>query len=157
MVNLHFANLVVVVSAVMKDELKSRGIEDRKILVNPNCVDAEKYFPNVDASGNTRPKSEEIAQRDGVGEFVTFTGLVPQEEGPKYLAACDILASPHIPNPDGTPFFGSPTKLFEFMAMGKGIVASDLDQIGQILENRYDAILVKPGNVNDLAEGILDL
>ena len=48
-----------------------------------------------------------------------------------YPAACDILASPHVPNSDGTPFFGSPTKLFEYMAMGKGIVASDLDQIGE--------------------------
>ena len=54
---------------------------------------------------------------------------------PSYLAACDILASPHVPNADGTPFFGSPTKLFEYMAMGKCIVASDLDQVGEILEH----------------------
>lgn len=70
------------------------------------------------------------------------------------MAACDVLVSPHVPNPDGTPFFGSPTKLFEYMAMGKGIVASDLDQIGEILEHGQTAWMVKPGDVESLAEGL---
>ena len=33
------------------------------------------------------------------------------------LACCDVCVSPHVPNPDGTPFFGSPTKLFEYMGL----------------------------------------
>jgi len=67
----------------------------------------------------------EALERHGTSDLTVLTGLVPQVEGRCYIAACDILASPHIPNPDGTPFFGSPTKLFEYMAMGKAIVASD--------------------------------
>jgi glycosyltransferase involved in cell wall biosynthesis len=90
----------------------------------------------------------------GVMESVVFTGLVPQEDGPEYLAACDVLSSPHVGNPDGTPFFGSPTKLFEYMAMGKGIVASDLGQIGEVLEHNRTGWLVKPGNVDELAAGL---
>jgi len=86
-----------------------------------------------------------------------LTGMVPQEEGPAHLAASDILASPHVPNPDGTPFFGSPTKLFEYMAMGKGIVASDLDQIGEILQHDHTAWLVKPGNAESLMHGLKSL
>jgi glycosyltransferase involved in cell wall biosynthesis len=40
-------------------------------------------------------------------------------------------------------FFGSPTKLFEYMAMGGGIVASDLEQIGEVLSPalRANAVL----------------
>src|SRR4029077_16567837 len=87
-------------------------------------------------------------------ETVIFTGLVAQEEGPSYLAACDILVSPHVPNADGTPFFGSPTKLFEYMAMGRGIVASDLDQIGEVLDHGRTAWLVPPGEVDALADGL---
>ena len=107
--------------------------------------------------GLMMPKVKEIIKRDKVESFVTFTGLIPQEEAPKYLAACDILSSPHVHNPDGTPFFGSPTKLFEYMAMGKGIVASNLDQIGEVLKHNHSAILVEPGNVSQLVEGILKL
>jgi glycosyltransferase involved in cell wall biosynthesis len=68
-------------------------------------------------------------------EFVTLTGLVPQAEAPAYVAAADVLVSPHVPNGDGSRFFGSPTKLFEYMAMGKAIVASDLEQIGEVLRH----------------------
>jgi glycosyltransferase involved in cell wall biosynthesis len=81
-----------------------------------------------------------------------FPGRTTQSEGPGHLAACDILVSPHVANPDGTPFFGSPTKLFEYMAMGKAIVASDLDQIGDVLDDGISARLVAPGDVNALAE-----
>lgn len=69
--------------------------------------------------------------------FVTLTGLVPQDQAPAYLAASDIFLSPHMPNPDGTAFFGSPTKLFEYMAMERPIIASDLDQIGKVLKGTY--------------------
>jgi glycosyltransferase involved in cell wall biosynthesis len=93
----------------------------------------------------------------GVRGLAVLTGIVPQAEGPAYLAACDILASPHVPNADGTPFFGSPTKLFEYMAMGKGIVASDLDQIGDILEHGRAAVMVHPGDVESLVGGLMAL
>lgn len=85
---------------------------------------------------------------------VILTGTVPQPEAPKYLAACDILASPHKANSDGTNFFGSPTKLFEYMAMGKVIIASDLDQIGEILSDRKNAVMVEPGNADKLATAL---
>jgi glycosyltransferase involved in cell wall biosynthesis len=104
--------------------------------------------------GITVPLVKENIKKFALNENCILTGLVPQEEGPKYLATCDILVAPHKPNPDGTPFFGSPTKLFEYMAMGKGIVASDLDQIGEVLKHDGTAWLVKPGNTESLIEGL---
>lgn len=87
----------------------------------------------------------------------TLTGMIPQNEGSKYLAACDILVSPTIPNTDGTPFFGSPTKLFEYMAMGKAIVCSGMDQMAEVLKEGETALLSKPGDEIDLAEKIEQL
>lgn len=205
--NLRAADLIVVVSNVLKDELLRRGIEGEKILVNPNGVDETKYHPEIDGKsirekyhagnkiivgfigtfgkwhgaeilaesikrvvekngnihflfigdGLTMPLVKEVINNDNVSQHVTFAGLIPQEEAPRYLAACNILVSPHVPNPDGTPFFGSPTKLFEYMAMGKAIIASDLEQIGEVLKHKETALMVTPGNVSDLADGIIML
>lgn len=104
--------------------------------------------------GLTMPQVKEQLHRHGVADLCVLTGQIPQQDGPSHLAACDVLVSPHVPNPDGTRFFGSPTKLFEYMAMGKGIVASDLEQIGQVLKHDQTAWLVKPGDPDALTDGL---
>jgi len=86
--------------------------------------------------------------------LVTFTGAIPHKSVRMYLDAADILVSPHVPMPGGRSFFGSPTKLFEYMAMGKAIAASALDQIADVLEHARTALLVKPGEPGELAEAI---
>jgi len=101
--------------------------------------------------GPTMP--EVRGELGGLERVATLAGLVPAEEIPLHLAASDVLVSPHVPNPDGSPFFGSPTKLFEYMAAGKAIVASDLDQIGDVLRDGL-AVLVRPGDADDLVRGI---
>jgi glycosyltransferase involved in cell wall biosynthesis len=40
------------------------------------------------------------------------------------------------------------------MAMGKGIVASDLDQIGEVLKHDHTAWLVKPGDAESFIDGL---
>lgn len=99
-----------------------------------------------------------------------LTGIVPQHECEKYLAISDVLVSPHVPNADGTRFFGSPTKLFEYMAMGKAVLASDLEQIGLVLRpalrchelpqeppepgSNHRAVLSNPGSVEEVISGL---
>ena len=107
--------------------------------------------------GQTRNEIERAIEEEQLNTFVTFTGMVPHHEVPKYLAACDILVLPHTPFRDGSEFFGSPIKLFEYMAMGKGIVASNLGQIGEVLRHNDNAYLVKPGDRRELVRGILEL
>ena len=75
---------------------------------------------------------------------VHCVGRVPQAAGARFLKACDLYVSPHNSHMVDSKFFGSPTKLFEYMAMGKGIVASDLDQIGEILRHGETAWMVPP-------------
>ncbi|RME98424.1 MAG: glycosyltransferase, partial [Chloroflexi bacterium] len=58
---------------------------------------------------------------------------------------------------DGSAFFGSPTKLFEYMAMGRAIVASNLGQIGEILHHEESALLTEPGNHDDIVQAVLRL
>jgi glycosyltransferase involved in cell wall biosynthesis len=108
-------------------------------------------------TGATMPEVRRILSEGGAIDATVFTGLVPQEDGASHLAACDVLVSPHVPNPDGTPFFGSPTKLFEYMAMGRGIVASDLEQIGEVLEYGKTALLTPAGDADALAAALARL
>lgn len=88
--------------------------------------------------------------------YIILTGIVPQDEAPLYLAISDIFVSPHLPNTDGTEFFGSPTKLFEYMAMERPIVASRLGQIGDVLgrEGGDLAALYEPGDQAGFLEAL---
>jgi glycosyltransferase involved in cell wall biosynthesis len=97
-----------------------------------------------------------LAAYERSGEVI-FTGLLPRDKVAQYLDASDILVSPHVPMPDGSRFFGSPTKIFEYMAMSKGIVASRLDQLAEVLEHDQTGWLVTPGDVDELAQAILRL
>lgn len=108
-------------------------------------------------SGALREEVESIIKAGGVRARVIFTGAVAHERVPALLDACDVLVSPHVPLADGSEFFGSPTKLFEYMAMGKGIVASRLGQIGDVLAHEETALLVEPGDARELSEAILSL
>jgi glycosyltransferase involved in cell wall biosynthesis len=90
----------------------------------------------------------------GLRERVLISGLVPRERALELLSACDVCVSPHVPNPDGSRFFGSPTKLFEYMGLAKPIVASDLDQIGAVIEHERNGLLHRPGDVTAAAMAI---
>lgn len=104
--------------------------------------------------GKTKAKCEEIIRLSPAANYTVFTGLVPQHEARNYLAIADAFVAPHVPNADKSRFFGSPTKLFEYMAMARPIVASNLDQIGEVLEHGRTAVLVEPGNVESLVSGL---
>lgn len=108
-------------------------------------------------AGRFREEVERIIRAAGRERQVIFAGHVEHERVPALLDACDILLSPHVPLEDGSEFFGSPTKLFEYMAMGKGIVASRLGQIGEVLVDQENALLTEPGNARELADAILRL
>jgi glycosyltransferase involved in cell wall biosynthesis len=86
---------------------------------------------------------------------VIFTGRVNHKEIPSYLAAADILIAPY--NVENNFFYNSPIKLFEYMAMGKPIIASNLGQIRDVIEDGRTGLLNEPGNYEELAENILIL
>ena len=108
-------------------------------------------------SGSLHAEVEKQLESETKAGRVIFTGAVAHDRVPKLLDACDILVAPHVPLADGSEFFGSPTKIFEYMAMGKGIVASRLGQIGEVLVNDETALLVEPGNVGELGNAIVRL
>jgi glycosyltransferase involved in cell wall biosynthesis len=67
-----------------------------------------------------------------------ITGFIPNAELPRYQAMCDILLMPYqrmVAASSGGDIarYLSPMKLFEYMACGRAIVASDLPVLKEIL------------------------
>lgn len=85
--------------------------------------DARLYL----VGGSEDPSDEEFlkdeARRLGIEHGVIITGFLPQREAWEYVKKADLCVSPINP----TPILncGSPTKLIEYMAMGKAVVAND--------------------------------
>jgi glycosyltransferase involved in cell wall biosynthesis len=103
--------------------------------------------------GRERGECQELARRLGVADRIEWTGALTHAAAVARLSECDVLASPHVPL-DDQAFFGSPTKLFEYVAIGRPIVASSLDQLAEVLEDGRTAVLVRPGDPPALAAGI---
>ncbi len=223
---LELADVILVVSGALRDELLARGFAPAKILVNPNGVDPQCFDPAATAesgrrlrrqlgfepehivlgfigsfgvwhgiptlmeaapkilsanpsirllmigNGNLRDDFEAAIQAHKLSDRVVMTGSIPQEQAATYLAACDVFLSPHqLPPGDSRPFFGSPTKLFEYMAMNRPLIASALGQIAEVIQpalhcsdlasdqNNTSAvgILIEPGNVSELVEATIAL
>lgn len=116
--------------------------------------DARLHFLFV-GDGDERSAAESIIASKANRVGSTFTGRVAHEQVAAYLDACDILASPHVHTSDGSEFFGSPTKLFEYMAMGKAVIASRLGQIADVIIDDENGMLVEPGDASALAQVII--
>lgn len=121
--------------------------------------------------GNLKPLVRDAIERNNLQNQVIDLGLIPQLEGAQAMATCDILVAPHAQNIDGKTFFGSPTKLFEYLAVGAAVVSSDLAQLGEIMRPALSlgdlaaakavtderGVLVSPGSVEELVEAVAAL
>ena len=111
----------------------------------------------------------EAVKKYNLADRVLFLGMKTQQEGKELLGCCDLFIAPHSAHMVDGKFFGSPIKLFEYMALGKGIIASDLEQIGEILAPSIKAsnlstsnlsgnecgVLCKPGSTEEFIEAVL--
>ena len=104
--------------------------------------------------GDRLTATRRIVEEASLGNRMVVAGPVDPDEMPSYLAACDILVSPQVAFPEDTPFFGSPTKLFEYMAMGRAVVASDLGQIRDIVDDGRTGLLAVQGDEISLAHAL---
>ena len=87
---------------------------------------------------------------------VLVLGRRPYAAIPSFLKAADILVLPNLADSAISSRYTSPLKLFEYLAAGKPVVASDLPSLREIL-NSENSVLVSPGSPDDLAKGIKKL
>lgn len=93
----------------------------------------------------------------GLGERVRFVGQVPAAEVSRYLVRARVAVLPLPSSSVKARHFTSPLKLFEYMAAGTAIVASDLPSVREVLRDGQNALLVAPDSPRALAEAVARL
>lgn len=86
-------------------------------------------------------------------ENVILLGRRSHQEIPALVKSANTLLLPNIPTTKESELYTSPIKMFEYMASGAPIVASDLPSIREVLNDK-NSIMVKAGDPNDLLRGI---
>lgn len=87
---------------VLAQSIRSMILEHRSML------DALGLRFLLIGDGQKMPLVRSALEGIGAESYVRLTGLVPQREAPRFLAASDLLLSPHIANADGSRFLGHP-------------------------------------------------
>ncbi len=86
----------------------------------------------------------------------TFAGQVPHARIPSYLRAADAAVLPTRASDRHAAEFLSPLKLFEYLAAGKSIVATDTPSVREVLDE-HSAVFVPPQDPVALARALNDL
>lgn len=87
-------------------------------------------------------------------ENVEFLGHLPPDCMPALQKGSDVLVLPNSARHAHSASYTSPMKLFEYMAAGRPIVASDVPAIREVLQHDRNAWLVAPDDADALAAGI---
>jgi glycosyltransferase involved in cell wall biosynthesis len=83
-----------------------------------------------------------------------FLGAVEPSSIPNLLRSMDIAVAPYL---DQENFYFSPLKIFEYMAAGLPIVASNVGQISELIVHGKSGMLVTPGHTDELSEALIEL
>ncbi len=93
-----------------------------------------------------------LANRFNVSAQCLFINYQPRLRAMKYIKAMDALVIP-FPNVPHYAFYASPLKLFEYMASGRPIIASNLPALREILNDK-NALFFKPDDAGGLARAV---
>ncbi len=104
--------------------------------------------------GATRTQIQQRVHEQGLAGSVIMTGMIPHHRIPHMMALADILVAPSPALPPSKGGTGTPLKLFEYMAAGKAILATDVDQATAVLEHDQTALLTPPGDARAFAAAI---
>lgn len=130
------SNLVRSAQYVMRDSANPPLI----LLVGGPLECADAYYRIADEVGISR-------------ESFRVVDFQPRAEVPKWMKACDVCV---VPSPAKKLFMNvaCPMKLFEYLAAGVPVVASDLPAIRDIIRDGENGLLVAPDDPKALADGI---
>lgn len=90
----------------------------------------------------------------GLEQQVKFIGRLPWQEVPQYIAGCDVGYSGQVQLQMGKMYL-SPMKLYEYMSMGKPVVASAFEDAQRLITEGETGFLYPPGDQQALQQSLL--
>ena len=101
---------------------------------------------------------EELAQfrKEYAGEHISILSHQPKTRIPLFVKSADVLVIPNSAKAEISRSHASPLKLFEYMASGVPIVASDVPSLREILTDEA-AFFFKPDDEAGLANAAMDV
>lgn len=107
--------------------------------------------------GQTRSSIERKVMKNGLRQAVIMAGGVAHSRVPELLSIADVAVVPSAPVTASRGGTGTPLKLFEYMAAGKAIVATALNEAAEVIRDGQTGRLVEAGDVEGFAEAVLTL
>ena len=122
------------------------------------CDGDRSYRLLLVGEGPERPRLEELVLRHGLADAVEFTGATAPQDVPAQLARMDVAVAPYPPA-DAEDFYFSPLKIYEYLAAGLPVVASDVGTVADLLTPNGTPIgmLYPAGSVRGLAAALAGL
>jgi glycosyltransferase involved in cell wall biosynthesis len=108
----------------------------------------------VAGDGPMRVEWETLAQKNDLENRVRFLGHISWDEVPNLIAGFDIGYVGNAPMDIGV-MYHSPLKMYEYMAMGKPVLAAENDDSRNMIIEEQNGFLFKAGEKNDLKRAIL--
>lgn len=105
----------------------------------------------VVGDGPAVPALRQQTREAGLDEHVIFTGPVERDEIPAHIAALDVAVQPDVTD------YASPIKLFEYLALGRAVVAPDKANIREVVRHGHSALLFPPRDWMAMEEAIGEL
>ncbi len=106
--------------------------------------------------GDLRGELERLAESKGLTKRMVFTGTIPQEFILEYTIGADIGCT-LIENISKSYYYALPNKLFEYVAAGIPVLASNLPQMMQVIDKYNVGKYADPEDLNAVIEAIKEL
>ncbi|WP_078429749.1 glycosyltransferase family 4 protein [Alkalihalobacterium alkalinitrilicum] len=116
---------------------------------------AKLTFVGFFESSSFESEIKAIIKKLEIEDHIEFKGRVPYEEIENYLSHSAIGIIPYLPVPNHLVCL--PNKLFEYMASGTAVVASDFPHYREVVEQSRGGIVVDPTNVQNMAKEVTRL
>jgi glycosyltransferase involved in cell wall biosynthesis len=135
-----------------------RGV---RVLVRAMAAIVREVDARLVLAGSMAPKFDQ-ALRDGIRELnltdkIEVLSPVDHDQMPALIATATVCVVPAAADLTPNPTVVYPTKILEYMACRRPIVAPRRETVAQVVENNREALLFEPGDPVDLARKVLRL